>query len=75
MNKTIKGIVIYDEVAKKNNLDISNFAKLSLIDKAKTGKLFYTLYSNEQQGPRWRMGELPDAPEPFMIYKDYAWYN
>jgi hypothetical protein len=75
LGKTIEGIKIYDEVAKQQQLDISNFMKLSIFDKAKKAKLFYDLYNNEMQGPRWRMGELADIPEPFMIYKDYAWWN
>ena len=73
--KTIESISIFDEVAKKQRLDLSDFRKLRIIEKGKKMKLFYDLYKNEQQGPRWRMGELPDVPEPFMVYKDYAWWN
>lgn len=72
---TIQSISIYDEAAKKQKLELSDFKKLSIIEKGKKMKLFYDLYKNEQQGPRWRMGELPDVPEPFMVYKDYAWWN
>ena len=75
MGKTIKSIKIYDEINKKEELNISNFMKLSYIAKAKLSKSIYDMYKNEQLGPRWRMGEIADIPEPFMIYKDYAWWN
>jgi len=75
IGKTVKSIKIYDEVNKKQILNISNFKKLSFIEKGKVSKSIYDMYKNEQQGPRWRIGELPDIPEPFMIYKDYAWWN
>jgi len=75
LGKTIKSIKIYDEVNKRNELNISNFMKLSYIDKAKAVKSMYDMYKNEMQGPRWRMGELADTPIPYMVYKDYAWWN
>jgi len=75
MGKSIKSIVIYDEVAKKNKIDGSNFMKMSAFQKAFFMKDVYNLYKNEQKGPRWRMGELPDIPGPFMVYKDYKWWE
>ncbi len=75
MGKTIKGISVYDDVNKKQKLDGSRFVKFSMIEKAKFMKSIYDMYKNEMQGPRWRMGELPDVPEPFMVYRDYAWWN
>jgi hypothetical protein len=75
MGKSIKGILVYDEVNKKRKLDGSGFMKFSMVEKAKFMKDLYDVYKNERQGPRWRMGELPDVPDPFMVYKDYAWWN
>ncbi len=75
MGKSIKSIVIYDEVAKKNKLDGSNFMKMSAFQKAFFMKEVYSLYKNEQKGPGWRLGGLPDIPEPFMVYKDYKWWE
>ncbi|HOK02378.1 MAG TPA: hypothetical protein PKX79_07940 [Spirochaetota bacterium] len=75
MGKTIKSILIYDEVAKKNKLDGTKFMKMSFIEKSLFAKNLYDIYKNEQKGPKWRLGELPDTPEPFMIYKDYKWWE
>lgn len=75
MGKTISAFSVYDEANKKQLLDGSKFKKMSLIDKGMFLKNIATYYRNEQKGPKWRLGELPDAPEPFMIYKDFAWYN
>lgn len=75
MGKTINSIKIYDEINKKQIFSVNNFKKLSFIEKGKVTKSIYDMYKNEQQGPRWRMGELPDTPVPFMVYKDYAWWN
>jgi len=75
MGKTIEGIVVYDEIEKKNKIDGSNFMKMNYIKKGLFLKGLYDLYKLEKQGPRWRMGELPDVPEPFLIYEDYAWFN
>ncbi len=75
MGKTITAFVIYDEVNKKNKIDGSKFMKMSFIDKGLFLKNIYGYYENEQKGPKWRMGELPDVPDPFMIYKDNKWYK
>lgn len=75
MGKTIKSILIYDEIEKKNKLDGSNFMKMPTFQKAFFMKNIYDLYKNEQKGPKWRMGELPDIPDPFMVYKDYKWWE
>lgn len=75
IGKTINSIKIYDEINKRQLLNISNFKKLSFIEKGKATKSIYDMYKNEQQGPRWRIGELPDTPVPFMVYKEYAWWN
>jgi hypothetical protein len=73
--KTITGFEIYDEVNKKKTLDGSNFMKMSMIQKGMFTKNLYSYYKNEQKGPKWRMGELPDVPDPYLIYKDFQWYN
>jgi len=73
--KTVSGILIYDEAAKKKKLDATNFKKKSMIEKAMLGKEFYMLYKNESKGPKWRMGELPDVPDPFFIYNDNGWWQ
>lgn len=75
MGKTVKSILIYDEVEKKNKLDGSGFMKMSTFAKALFMKDIYELYKNEQKGPKWRMGELPDVPDPFMVYKDFKWWE
>ncbi len=75
MGKTVKSILIYDEVEKRNKLDGSRFMKMSFFEKGMFMKEIYSLYKNEQKGPEWRMGELPDTPEPFMIYKDFKWWE
>jgi hypothetical protein len=75
MGKVITGFEIYDEVNKKKTLDGSNFMKMSMIQKGIFTKNLYSYYKNEQKGPKWRMGELPDVPDPYLIYKDFQWYN
>jgi hypothetical protein len=75
MSKTIAEFSVYDEVNKKQKLDGSGFMKKSFIDKGMYMKNLYDYYKNEQKGPKWRMGELPDIPEPFLIYKDNLWYK
>jgi hypothetical protein len=74
-NKTVTNFMVYDEVEKKSRIDGSRFMKMNMIEKGMFMKNIVTYYRNEQKGPGWRMGELPDTPEPFMIYKDYAWYK
>jgi hypothetical protein len=74
-DKTIKGFSVYDEINKKQQIDGSNFTKMSIINKGMFLKNMYGYYKNEQKGPKWRMGELPDVPEPFLIYKDNVWYK
>jgi hypothetical protein len=75
MGKTIQSFSVYDEVNKKSKIDGSKFKKMNFIDKGLFLKNMYTYYSNEQKGPKWRMGELPDVPEPFLIYKDNMWFK
>ncbi|HNX59666.1 MAG TPA: hypothetical protein PKK43_11250, partial [Spirochaetota bacterium] len=75
MGKTISAFSVYDEANKKQLLDGSKFKKMSFIEKGMFLKNIVTYYRNEQKGPKWRLGELPDVPEPFMIYNDFAWYN
>lgn len=75
MDKTIKGLRVWDNINKKNKLDGSGFTKMNYLQKAKFLKSIYDLIKLEMQGPTWRMGDLPDVPEPFLIYGDYAWYN
>ena len=72
--KIITGFSVYDEIAKKQKVDGSNFMKMSWIDKGMYLKNVASYYKNEQKGPKWRMGELPDVPDPFMIYKDQTWW-
>lgn len=73
--KTVSGFTIYDETTKKTKLDASNFAKKSKMEQITLAKDFYTLYKNESKGPKWRMGELPDVPEPFAIVNDNGWWQ
>jgi hypothetical protein len=73
--KTVSGITIYDEVNKKKKLDASNFKKKSKLEQIMLAKQFYDLYKNESKGPKWRMGELPDVPDPFMMYNDNGWWQ
>jgi len=72
--KTIRGITIYDEVKRKQKLDGSQFMKMSKIDQAFFLKDIYDILKNERKGPMWRIGELPDVPEPFLIYGDQTWW-
>ena len=72
--KIITGFSVYDEVAKKQKLDGSKFMSMSWIDKGMYLKNVASYYKNEQKGPKWRMGELPDVPDPFMIYKEQTWW-
>jgi len=48
---------------------------MSFVQKGLFAKNMYGFYKNEQKGPKWRMGELPDVPDPYLIYKDNVWYN
>ncbi|HEY1405762.1 MAG TPA: hypothetical protein VF857_04055 [Spirochaetota bacterium] len=75
MGKTVTGLSVYDEVNRKQLLDGSNFMKMTFIQKGVFAKNMYGFYKNEQKGPKWRMGELPDLPDPYLIYKDNVWYN
>jgi hypothetical protein len=75
MGKSIAEFSVYDEVNKKQKLDGSGFMKMNFINKGMFMKNLYDYYKNEQKGPKWRMGELPDIPEPFLIYKDNMWYK
>lgn len=70
----VSSFLIYDLVNNKNELDFSNFQKKNKLEQAMLVKNLVMLYKNEMTGPKWRMGELPDVPEPFLIYKDYTWY-
>ncbi len=71
----ITGFVVYDEVEKKNKVDGSGFTKMSWAQKAMFTKNIYDYVKNEMRGPSWRMGDLPDTPEPFRIYKDQTWWK
>ncbi|MFH0974545.1 MAG: hypothetical protein V1874_02040 [Spirochaetota bacterium] len=75
MGKSVSSFLIYDDVNKKSKLDGSKFKKMSFIEKGLFLKNIYGYYENEQKGPKWRMGELPDLPDPFLIYKDNLWYK
>ena len=75
MGKSITEFSVYDEVNKKQKLNGSGFMKMNLIDKGMYMKNIIEYYKNEQKGPKWRIGELPDTPEPFLIYKDNTWYK
>ncbi len=72
--KVITGFSVYDEAAKKNKVDGSKFMSMGWMDKGMFLKDVAGYYKNEQKGPKWRMGELPDVPDPFMIYKDQTWW-
>ena len=73
--KQLRVLKFYDEINRREVINIANFLKLSIIEKAKLSKNIYDMYKNEQLGPRWRMGDMADTPVPFMVYKDYAWWN
>ncbi len=75
MGKNLKGIRIYDEVNKKDKLDASKFSEMSKTDQLMMGKSLFDLYKNEMKGPRWRMGDLPDVPQPFLEHKDNVWFK
>lgn len=75
MGKSVAEFSVYDEINKKQKLDGSGFMKMNFIDKGMFMKNILEYYKNEQKGPKWRMGELPDIPEPFLIYKDNMWYK
>jgi len=69
------GLVIYDEVEKKNKIDGRGFSKMNYMKKMMFLKTIYDYVKLEMQGPVWRMGVLPDVPRPYLVYSDYAWYN
>ncbi len=69
------GIQIYNEIEKKDEIDLKNFKKMGTIEKAKVMAKVYDLIKNEMKGPRWRLGDLPDIPEPFLEYKDFKWWR
>jgi len=75
MGKSVTAFSVYDEVNKKQKLDGSGFMKMNIIKKGMFMKNMYDYYKNEQKGPKWRMGELPDLPEPYLLYKDNVWYK
>ena len=70
----VYGFLIYNLVENKNELDFSNFAKKSKMEQILLVKNLVMLYKNEMGGPSWRMGDLPDVPEPFMVYQDITWW-
>jgi hypothetical protein len=70
----ITGFSVYDEVAKKNKVDGSKFMSMGWMEKGMFLKDVASYYKNEQKGPKWRLGELPDVPDPFMLYKDQTWW-
>lgn len=72
--RAVAGLSIYNEIDKKSDIDISNFSKMNWVDKAKTAIKIGQLIKNEMKGPKWRMGELPDVPEPFLIQGDQTWW-
>ncbi len=74
MGKTITGFSVYNEIDKKQELDGSNFMDMSYFDKGLFLKNIYGYYKNEKKGPKWRIGELPDVPEPFLIYEELTWW-
>jgi len=70
----VSEFLIYNLVDNKNELDMRGFMKKSKLEQAMLVKNLVMVYKNESVGPKWRMGELPDVPEPFLMYKDYTWY-
>jgi hypothetical protein len=75
MGKSVTAFSVFDEVNKKQKLDGSKFMKMNFINKGLFLKNMYSYYDNEQKGPKWRMGELPDLPDPYLIYKENMWYK
>ncbi len=75
LGTNITGFLVYDDIKRKNKLDGSKFGKMNMVDKALFIKSIYDMIQMEAQGPKWRLGDLPDVPQPFLIYGDYAWYN
>jgi hypothetical protein len=74
MLAAFEGFLIFNDVEKKNELDLKNFKKMNMVEKAKVMAKVYELVKNEMKGPKWRMGELPDVPEPFLLYGDQTWW-
>ncbi len=66
--------LIYNLVENKNELDMRGFMKKSKLEQAMLIKNVIVYYKNEDGGPKWRIGELPDVPEPFMVYKNITWW-
>ena len=67
---TLESLSITDAQTNKSKLSAGS----SLVDRVMFMKALYDFKENEVKGPKWRLGELPDVPEPFLLYGDAVWW-
>jgi len=66
----LESLSIIDAKTNTSKLSVGS----SLMEQAMFAKALYNFKENEEKGPKWRMGELPDVPEPFLLYGDAVWW-